>query len=222
MECQMCKKVLSKRGSHFVSQGACGGTFHRGCVKGLAADLKMGRIRLHCNNCINDDGSDNEDTDEENQNLSQILKDIQKKVGSLPQLKKQLEMINESMSVLSEKYDKLLTEHEQSKQKIIKSEKNILSLNSKCVYLEKSNIALEQKVHELEQSSLKHNIEIVGIEQLPDEDVEKVVSKIGETMNVSCVDIESARRTRQTKPGVVQGGGEVEYWFIRAANLVRE
>ncbi|VVD05477.1 unnamed protein product [Leptidea sinapis] len=110
-------------------------------------------------------------------------------------------MINESMSVLSEKYDNLLAEHEQSKQKIIKSEKNILSLNNKCVYLEKSNIALEQKVHELEQSSLKHNIEIVGIEQLPDEDVEKVVSKIGETMNVTCVDIESTRRTRQTKPG---------------------
>ncbi|VVD04315.1 unnamed protein product [Leptidea sinapis] len=149
---KMCKKVLSNRRSHFVCQGPCGGTFHRGCVKGLAADLKMGRIRLHCNNCINDDGSDNEDTDEENQNLSQILKDIQKKVSSLPQLNKQLEMINESMSVLSEKYDNLLAEHEQSKQKIIKSEKNILSLNNKCVYLEKSNIALEQKVHELDHN----------------------------------------------------------------------
>lgn len=196
MECQLCKKTLAKRGSHFLCQGKCGGTFHRGCVKGLNADIKAGRNRLCCNNCEVSDGSGDDESDDEingsaSQDLNKILKDIQKKVSSIPGLKKQLESIKDCISVLSDKYDTLLAEHEQSKEKINKLEKIITNTSNKCVYLEKCNLALEQKMHDYDQQSRKNNLEIVGIEQLPGKDVKNIVTKIGETMDVSCDDIES-------------------------------
>ena len=122
-------------------------------------------------------------------------------MAAIPGLKKQLDSITQSMSLLSDKYDALIVEHEQSKVKIQKLEKIIANVNNKCVYLEKQNIAVEQKIHESEQVSRKHNIEIVGVEQLPGENVLEIVTKIGNVMNVSSTEIEWARRTRPTQVG---------------------
>ncbi|VVD00212.1 unnamed protein product [Leptidea sinapis] len=102
----------------------CQGTFHRGYVKGLAADIKNGKNRIYCNNC-EDEGSEDEDQDEELQDYSKILKDIQKKVGAIPRLKTQLDSITQSLIMLSDKYESLIVEHEQSKEKIYKLEKAI-------------------------------------------------------------------------------------------------
>ncbi|CAG4948831.1 unnamed protein product [Parnassius apollo] len=168
MECQKCKKILAKKGSHFICQGPCQGTFHRGCVKGLLADIKNGRNRIYCNNC-EDDGSEEEEQQEYSQDYTKMLKDIQLKVSAIPGFKKQLVSITQSLSMLSDKYDTmiLIVEHEQSKDKIHKLEKTVADVNNKYDYLQKENTALEQKLHEFEQVSRKHNIEIVGVEQLP-------------------------------------------------------
>lgn len=99
-----------------MCQGSCQGTFHRGCVKGLAADMKAGKNRIYCNNC-EDEGTDEEEVEEEVQDFEKILKDIQKKVSALPGLKKHLDTIQQSISVLSDKYDTLLFEHKESKEK---------------------------------------------------------------------------------------------------------
>lgn len=200
MECQKCKKVLAKKGSHFMCQGPCQGTFHKGCVKGLAADMKNGRNRIHCNNC-EEEGSEDEENEDESQDFTKILKDIQRKVSTIPGLKKQLDSITQSMSLLSDKYDSLIEEHEQSKKKINKLEKAVENVTNKCVYLEKCNIALEQKVEDFEQKSRKHNIVIAGVEQLPDENVRVIVTKIAENINVSCSDIEWAKRSAPMKSG---------------------
>ncbi|XP_048002433.1 uncharacterized protein LOC125238975 [Leguminivora glycinivorella] len=162
--------------------------------------MKAGRNRRCCNNC-EDNESDDEVEQEEDQDVDKMLKVILKKVSVLPGLEKQLSDIKQSMSVLSEKYDTLLAEHEQSKEKISKLEKMAASTNNKCIYLEKQNMALEQKIQEFEQTTRKHNIEIVGIEQLPDENIMGIVTKIGEKIDVSCADIESARRTHPPRPG---------------------
>ncbi|KAF9812251.1 hypothetical protein SFRURICE_012803 [Spodoptera frugiperda] len=200
MECQKCKKVLSKKGSHFLCQGQCQGTFHRSCVKGLAADLKAGKNRIFCNNCEDDDSETEEQ--EDCLDSDKILKDIQKNVRVIPGLLKQLETIKQSMSLLSDKYDTLLTEHEKSKIKIKTLEKTVEHISNKCTFLEKCNGALEQRVHDFEQSTRKHNIEIVGIEQLPGENVKEVVTKIGNMINVSSDDIDFVRRNQPRKQGV--------------------
>lgn len=227
MECQKCKKVLAKKGSHFNCQGPCQGTFHRGCVKGLMADLKNGRNRIYCNNC-EDDGSE-EEQEEESCDYTKILKDIQIKVAVIPGFKKQLDSITQSLSMLSDKYDTLIAEHEQSKEKIIKLEKTCAGVNNKCIYLQKQNAALEQKIHEFEQASRKHNIEIVGIEQLPGENVKEIVTKIGEVIDVSSSDVEWARRTRppreDSKPASIivsfktSGTGSRDAWLAQRRKL---
>ncbi|CAD0199745.1 unnamed protein product [Chrysodeixis includens] len=203
MECQRCKKGLSKRGLHFVCQGQCQGIFHRSCVKGLTADLKAGKKRIHCNNCEEDE-SEIEDQEEEGREPDEILKDIQKNVRAIPGLLQQLESIKHSMSLLSDKYDTLLSEHKKSKEKIHKLEKTVEHINNKCTYLEKNNVALEQRVHDFEQTARKHNIEIVGIEPMPDENVKEVVDKIGKIINVSSEDIEWVRRNQPRKQGLKQ------------------
>ncbi|CAH0730938.1 unnamed protein product, partial [Brenthis ino] len=60
-------------------------------------------------------------------------------------------------------------------------------------------MALEQKVHEFDQASRKHNLEIVGIEQLPNENVMAVAKKLGDIIGVSsaCIDWVSRRTTRK-------------------------
>ncbi|CAK1584076.1 unnamed protein product [Parnassius mnemosyne] len=228
MECQKCKKNLAKKGSHFICQGPCQGTFHRGCVKGLMADIKNGRNRIYCNNC-EDDGSEEEEQEEYSQDYTKILKDIQLKVAAIPGFKKQLDSITQSLSMLSDKYDILIVEHEQSKDKIHKLEKTIADVSNKSVYLQKQNTALEQKLHEFEQASRKNNIEIVGIEQLPGENVTEIVSKIGDIINVSSSDKEWARRTRSrkesTKPSSIIVGFKTtgtrsrDSWLSQRRNL---
>lgn len=199
MECLKCKKSLAKKGSHFTCQGQCKGTFHRSCVKGLAADIKSGKNRIYCHNC--EDEESEEEIMEEEQSQSNILKDIQKKLAAIPGLAKQLESISQSLSLLSDKYDTLIVEHEQSKMKINKLERTVGNINNKCVYLEKCNAALEQKLQDYEQEKRKNNIEIVGIEQLPTENVKDIVMKLGSSLNVDVTGIEWAKRSRQTKLG---------------------
>lgn len=135
-----------------MCQGPCQGTFLRACVKGLAADMRAGKNRIFCNNREYEDTEGEEQ--EEVQGYEKILKNIQKKVSAIPGFKKQLDSINQCMSLLSEKYDSLLAEQEQSKEKINKLEKTFIGINNKCVYLEKCNAALEQKLHEFEQGTI--------------------------------------------------------------------
>lgn len=202
MECQKCKKVLSKKGSHFICQGPCQGTFHRSCVKGLAADMKAGINKIYCHNC-EEEGTDEDEPEpeEEIKDLEKILKDIQVKVGAIPSLKKHLDGIKQSISVLSDKYDTLLNEHKLAKDKIAKLEKTTVNITNKCVYLEKCNLALEQKVNEFEQSKRNNNLEIVGVEYQPGENIKEIISKIGEKIGASSQDIEWAKRSRPTKQG---------------------
>ncbi|KAJ2949076.1 hypothetical protein O0L34_g6015 [Tuta absoluta] len=203
MECQKCKKVLSKNGSHFMCKGPCQGTFHRACVKGLAADLKAGKNRIHCNNCeVEESEEDDDDVQiKDSQDNDKILRDIQRKCNGITSLKKQLQEIKLSMNLLSDKYDTLLAEHDKSKEKNFALEKTVDNVSNKCIYLEKCNLALQQTLQGYEQSTRKHNLEIVGVEQLPDENVKEIVTKIGGLIDVSSDDIEWVRRNQPRKQG---------------------
>ncbi|CAB3251775.1 unnamed protein product [Arctia plantaginis] len=125
--------------------------------------MKAGINRIYCNNC-EEEGSEVEEPDEEEQELLKILKDIQKRVSSIPSIRKHLDTVPQSLSVLSDKYDVLVSEQERAKEKITKLEKTVLNISNKCVYLEKYNLALEQKIHDFDQSTRKQNLEIEGIE----------------------------------------------------------
>lgn len=203
MECSKCKKTLSKKGSHFICQGQCAGTFHRACVRGLAADMKAGKIRNYCNNCEEDDLEVSEDEEVTDVNHKKLLREILKKVSVIPGVQIQLSGISESLSLLSDKYDKMLSEQEELKTKVIKMEKNMYDLTNRCTNLEKCNVALEQKLQEYDQSSRRQNIEIAGVEQLPNEDTSALVKKIGKELKLPTEEILWARRLPQRKEGKI-------------------
>ncbi|KAG7305368.1 hypothetical protein JYU34_009431 [Plutella xylostella] len=190
MECQKCKKALPKKGAQFKCTGTCQGTFHKSCVKGLAADLKAGKTRLYCNNC----GGEDSDTDEIDDTNNNVLKEINQKINIIKDVKKQLITLTESMEFLSEKYEILLAEHTQSKDRIEKLEKCVTTLNNKTTYLEKCNGALEEKIQEMQQKSRQYNIEIVGVEQLPEENMKDMMEKIGALLKVNTEHIYSFKR----------------------------
>lgn len=164
--------------------------------------MKAGKNRIFCNNCEDENGTDEEEISEDPQDMQRILIDIQKKVSAIPIIKKHLDTIQHSISMLSDKYDTLLSEQEIAKEKIMKLEKLVNNANNKCVYLEKCNLALEQKVHEFDQKLRKHNLEIIGIDYLPNENLREVVSKIGEKIGVGCDDIEWVRRSHPYRSGM--------------------
>ncbi|XP_030031483.2 uncharacterized protein LOC115448251 [Manduca sexta] len=159
--------------------------------------MKAGRIRTFCNNCEEEDSDDEQE--DGGQDFKRILKDIQGKVSTLPGLRKQLNHIMESMSLLSDKYDTLLAEHEESKKKIIHLEKSFITISNKNVYLEKCNIVLEQRLDKFDQTSRKHNLEIVGIEQLPNENIQALIKTLGDMLEVNTTDIEWVSRLPQRK-----------------------
>lgn len=138
--------------------------------------------------------------------------------------------IKKSMSLLLEKYDALLIEHEEAKGRILKLEKSHTNTTNKCVYLEKCNLALEHKMQELEQSSHKRNIEIIGVEQLPGENWKQVVCNLSEKVNLRTDEIESVRRNRIPKHGLdrpasiiaeikVTGMQSREQWLAKRRDL---
>ncbi|XP_059045775.1 uncharacterized protein LOC131841472 [Achroia grisella] len=231
MECQKCKKPLSKRGTHFHCNGQCQGIFHKTCVKGLAADLKAGRSRLFCNNCQDDDMDQEcgDDEEEETTISSTVLRDINKKIEIIRDVKKQLETLTQTIEFLTEKYDHLRSEHQNTKEKVTKLEKQLTNINNKCTYLEKYNGALEQKILDLEQAGRKNNIQIYGVEQLPNENLKSLLQKLAEVMKVSADDIEWARRipsrNSQKLPSILvgfkAGGAETrDNWLAKRRNNI--
>ncbi|KAF9800978.1 hypothetical protein SFRURICE_010298, partial [Spodoptera frugiperda] len=135
---------------------------------------------------------DDSETEEQEDCLDsdKILKDIQKNVRVIPGLLKQLETIKQSMSLLSDKYDTLLTEHEKSKIKIKTLEKTVEHISNKCTFLEKCNAPWNNVCTTLSS------------QLLPGENVKEVVTKIGNMINVSSDDIDFVRRNQPRKQGV--------------------
>ncbi|KAG7297004.1 hypothetical protein JYU34_019928 [Plutella xylostella] len=198
MDCQNCKKPLSKRGPHFKCGGICQGTFHKACVKGLAAEIKAGIVRTHCNNC--DDAADfeqedkMEDAEQFSSSNNNVLKDINRKIGMIKDVKIQLISLTQSIDFLSEKYELLLTEHTKTKSDVVRLDKNITQLTNKCTYLEKCNGALEEKIMDIEQKTRRHNLQIVGVECMPDEKVSELVKKLGDLIGATTNHISSVNR----------------------------
>ncbi|KAG7296212.1 hypothetical protein JYU34_021318 [Plutella xylostella] len=104
------------------------------------------------------------------------------------------EEMQRTMQYLSDKIDDYEKCQKESKERISNLEKNVHNLTNTCVHLQKYNGALEQKIMDMEQSTRKLNLEIVGIEVLPDENPKIIIEKLGDLMKVSFKEIESATR----------------------------
>jgi hypothetical protein len=166
-------------------------------------------------------------------NLDKIMSNYwriyKKKVSVIPGFKKHLYSIQQSISLLSDKYGTLLVEHEQTKEKLLKLEKTVTNVSNKCVYLEKCNLACKQKLQEYEQSMRNNNLEIAGIEYLPGENLKTVVTNIAAKIGANCDGIDWVKRRRPPKEGskpppiVVgfksSGAGSRDWWLANRRKI---
>ncbi|KAF9423065.1 hypothetical protein HW555_001369 [Spodoptera exigua] len=132
-----------------------------------------------------------------------LLAEVNMKLSIVFTMQKTLEAMSEDISFYAEKYQELIEEKE-------KSDKKIKALEHKNVHLETSIKALEERVSYLEVREKGKNIEIYGLEEKQNENIENTVkviaSKLGiadgkicEAMRVG-EEVKSDKKQRDSKP----------------------
>ncbi|KAG7304971.1 hypothetical protein JYU34_010399 [Plutella xylostella] len=138
------------------------------------------------------------------------------------------EELQRSLQFFSDKIDDYEKTQKETTEKIATMDKQLHNLTNTCSYLQKYSGALEQKIIDLEQNERQLNLEIVGLEELPNEEPMAIVKKLGELMKVSTTEIECARRTSpktnaKSSPILVRflssGGSTRETWLKQRREL---
>lgn len=139
------------------------------------------------------------------------MTDLCQQMGVLSDWKKTVDQLAESVKFMNAKYEEQKTalENIQGENKA-RGEELAVVMNS--IYdLQKENVELKNKIHELEQYSRSKNIELVGVPETPGENLDTVMSKIGEKlgMSISSNQIDAIHRvptksSTQPKPIVVR------------------
>lgn len=220
-KCVKCKKSITNR-SPGLECNKCGIQVHAktDCTgltnKQLAAVRGAENLEWTCNACahssfrkssfiVPSDDEEEEDSDNANKELTldskRFLARITKEMEKI--LKKELEETNRSMQFLSDKVEDCLETIEVFKGRIKEMENKNQDLTNKNKFLENRIGALEQRITTMEQSSISRKLEIAGLPETDDENVQEIIKKTATKLNLTTADIESARRSRKGKSSVI-------------------
>ena len=121
--------------------------------------------------------------------------------SKLNHLLKELELIQESQSVLSDKYDTLFLSYQENKQNLIELKKENQELKVELNLLKDQFNLSETAINDLEQYSRRDCLEINGIPQNTDENTDDIVVAIAKKvgLNITANDISTSHRLG--KPG---------------------
>ena len=121
--------------------------------------------------------------------------------SKLNHLLKELEFIQESQSVLSDKYDTLFLSYKENKQNLIELKKENQELKVELNLLKDQFNLSETAINDLEQYSRRDCLEINGIPQNTDENTDDIVVAIAKKvgLNITANDISTSHRLG--KPG---------------------
>lgn len=219
--CEKCKKCVTKR-SPGLECNKCGILVHArtDCAgltnKQLAAVRAADNLEWTCTACahssfrkssfiVPSDDEEEEDSDSANKELTldskKFLARITKEMEKI--LKKELEETNRSMQFLSDKVEDCLETIEVFKEKIKEMENKNIELTNKNKFLENKIGALEQRITTMEQNNLNKKLEIAGLPETDDENVQEIIRKTAMKLNITTTDIESAHRSRKGKSSVI-------------------
>ncbi|KAG7294894.1 hypothetical protein JYU34_022723 [Plutella xylostella] len=121
------------------------------------------------------------------------------------------EEMQRTMQYLSDKIDDYEKCQKESKERISNLEKNVHNLTNTCVHLQKYNGALEQKIMDMEQSTRKLNLEIVGIEVLPDENPKIIIEKLAAARDAW---LKQRRAARAVTSDMLTGGSQTSAVYV--------
>lgn len=133
-----------------------------------------------------------------------LLAEVNEKLAIVFNMKKTLESMSEDISFYAEKYQELIEEKE-------KSDKKIKALEHKNVHLETLNKSLEERIANLEIHEKERNVEIFGLEEKSNENLDSTVKVLAGKIGVDAGKIYEIKRV----------GAENKYGAARNTNSVR-
>lgn len=155
-----------------------------------------------------DEDDEEEDTLNHSKNIvavnsEKITAQITKQIDRM--LNRELSEITRAVQHLSDKVDECLESTEAFKTIIKDLEKKNLDLKNKNIHLENRFNALEQRMNENEQKQLANKVEIIGVPQKEEENLQSIMSTIATALTMNKDDVKIAERqpSRVGKPGII-------------------
>lgn len=181
--CFKCNQKFSNS-IDILTCNACKNPFHPGCtsVRTLGNFRKLGARKAtwkcdECNGDFNRRDSDNDPTDRE--------RDLQNTIVSLNDTLTQL--VNSKFDELNNKITELIATNKSLQTTIEAVKKENSTLKGQCDNLRMENDSMRKEIRELQQYSRRDNLEIVGVPQSINEDVNAVVGRLAEVIGVPFV-----------------------------------
>lgn len=181
-------------------KGPCEGIFHKKCVP--KANLKS----EICEKCSKKEGSPaarcipklsidiNEATPEN------VLDEVNKKLEIIYKMEEKIDKMEEKIESLKDNVDFYAQKYQEMTDFKKNAEKKIAALEKKNLNLQKINESLEERITQLELKEVETEVEIVGVEQVLNENTKDLIATIGQKLEMDVNEIESARRVGRQKP----------------------
>lgn len=192
VQCKLCKLSLArvKEDKTVKCNGDCEGIFHKKCAVKIKAFSDAGL----CDECQVSETHRPPpiEVDMSKTTPEKLLAEVNEKLAIVFNMKKTLEAMSDDISFYAEKYQELIEEKE-------KTDKKIKSLEHRNVHLETSNKALEERIAYLELREKGKNIEIVGLEEQKNENLEHTIETIASKLGVESMICEAMRVGEESK-----------------------
>lgn len=191
VQCKFCKISLArvKADSIMKCEGDCEGVYHKKCGVKIKAFTDTGL----CDECqIMQAGQPSIKLDLSKTTPEKLLAEVNEKLAIVFNMKKTLESMSEDISFYAEKYQELIEEKE-------KTDKKIKALEHKNSHLETVNKSLEERIAYLEIQDKERNVEVFGLEEKLNENLETTVKHLAEKLGVNAMKINEIKRVGEEK-----------------------
>ena len=118
--------------------------------------------------------------------MRQFMANVTENVNKIDELKRSVEALENSVTFMSEKYEETASELKACKTKLDEVEKKVEVLGKEKEEKDEVIYDLSLRMREAEQYARKCNIEIVGIPEQRNEDLNLIMENIASALNVEC------------------------------------
>ncbi|KAI5647008.1 hypothetical protein NE865_01263 [Phthorimaea operculella] len=201
VQCKTCQVSLArvKPENVITCTSGCGCTYHKKCAGKIKHFVESGLCE-QCRKETNDDDSHKSTSDNTpiivdsaKVTPEKLLLEVNQKLEIVYKMKTTLETMAADISFYAEKYQQLIEEKK-------KSDKKIKSLEESKAHLEIKTKALEERISYLETCEKDKNIEICGMEEEKDENLEVKVKKLASKLGINTSHIFEYKRVGESKP----------------------
>lgn len=201
--CGKCKEGIEANKAHMHCKG-CGDDLHFDCgnykQSSWSSISQKRKNQWRCEKCrtsaaaaSNGTNQDPEEGGEEKLNVASVMAALNGFKDIVEEMK---EENSRSMQFISQQYEDIMGGQNQIKDNIVGMEAQINNLTAQLKEKDAIIKDLQSRIADLEQYTRKNNIEIHGVSETRDEDVEEIVCNIGRAIGVNITekDIEAAHR----------------------------